>query len=108
MHFYILNVNLKATLKYHFVKIKQYLINIAVLLKEAKESHWADIFESLITNFDEIELNENIKRIKRLYAGMASFNDLVLHKNEIPCVQENELLDYYRKELFKEISTFYE
>jgi hypothetical protein len=41
--------------------------------------------------------------LKKLYGGMGSFNDIVLHKNGIPLIRENDELDDLRHKLYKQL-----
>jgi hypothetical protein len=56
-------------------------------------------------------LSSGLKRIriilnalKGLYGGMGSFNDIVLHKNGIPLIQENDELDGLRHMLYNQLT----
>jgi hypothetical protein len=78
--------------------------NIIELLDSADESNWANSFRKFRLECDcnNLEHLERLRRnMARIYGGMGSFNDLVLHKQGQPMIFENQTLDNLRKELFQ-------
>lgn len=87
----------------HIKKIKLILIKISILLKEGNYPDWGNSFmkfsEDIETNFETVK-----NQILILYGGMGSFNDIVLHKNKKPLINENTILDNLRSQLYKLIT----
>jgi len=54
---------------------------------------WQKIFKNFLYSDELKELSTLKKDIIKIYGGMGSFNDLVLHRNCEPCIKENRLLD---------------
>ncbi|MWP62259.1 DUF6966 domain-containing protein [Gilliamella sp. Pas-s25] len=84
----------------HIKKIKLILIKISILLKEGNYPDWGNSFMKFS---EDIEINfEAVKnQILILYGGMGSFNDIVLHRNKKPLINENNRLDDLRTQLYK-------
>ena len=80
--------------------IYSHLKRIAELLASHGEPTWAASFEHFASEFDESpELAKG--RIRSVFGGMGSFNDIVLHgPNGVPLGPENEELDRLRSELY--------
>ncbi|WP_312776794.1 DUF6966 domain-containing protein [Pseudescherichia sp.] len=80
--------------------VRKLITDIVKILRENDEKYWADIFEKhsveLSYNYDEC-----LYKLRGLYGGMGSFNDLVLHQSGIPLKDENNELDLLRKELYR-------
>jgi len=84
-------------------EIKKTVKDISDILSSNDEDEWAKTFEKLSSGLDsEYELSLNA--LKRLYGGMGSFNDIVLHKNGMPLIHENEELDDLRHMLYKQLT----
>lgn len=84
-------------------EIKKTVIEIANILSSNDEISWAKAFEKLGYELD-IYYESSIDSLKGFYGGMGSFNDIVLHKNGIPLIQENDELDDLRHKLYKQIA----
>ncbi|MDE9544253.1 hypothetical protein KKI93_20455 [Xenorhabdus bovienii] len=80
-------------------KIEKILEEISILLEQNLVSDWARHIDKLRYRMN-IEPDEAIADIKRLFGGMGSLNDLVLSKNGVPLKDENNKLDELRKELY--------
>lgn len=77
------------------------LRGLADLLRRHHEIDWAEAFDELAA---EYEASPDVirSRIRSLFGGMGSFNDLVLHSPEgRPLVQENRELGHMRSELYE-------
>lgn len=85
------------------MNVKDYCIEISKLLKSAGENSWYEGFEYFIKEFETSEEKIVLKKIRIIYGGAGSFNDLVLYKNGQVCVDENEKLNKLRKELFQKL-----
>lgn len=84
--------------------IKEYCIRIYELLCEVGESSWSNGFRGLIA---ELEVSENVsvyRKIISIYGGAGSFNDLVLYKGGVLCVEENNELNALRNGLYNKIA----
>uniref|UniRef100_UPI0009E45A2D DUF6966 domain-containing protein n=1 Tax=Gilliamella sp. Nev6-6 TaxID=3120252 RepID=UPI0009E45A2D len=84
----------------HIKKIKLILFEISILLKKGNYPDWGNSFMKFS---EDIEINfEAVKnQILILYGGMGSFNDIVLHNNKKPLINENNRLDDLRTQLYK-------
>lgn len=87
--------------------IKEYCTRISQLLKETSETEWAERFENFSKAFDISDTHSVLKKIIGIYAGAGSFNDLVLYKNGILCIEENNDLAELRERLYQEIANNY-
>ncbi len=80
---------------------------IIVLLKYSEEKFWLSYFQNLreqcLNHQDNNELYRSV--LKSFQGGMGSLNDLVLHKNGIPLIDENNKFDKLKDELFELCST---
>lgn len=83
-------------------EIKKTVIDITSALLSNNEQSWAKKFEKLGSGLD-LDYESSIFSLKGLYGGMGSFNDIVLHKNGIPLVQENDELDELRHTLYRQL-----
>jgi uncharacterized protein DUF6966 len=84
------------------MSVDDLLLRIANLLATCGEPDWANSFNSFRIDFRSDP--ESAKRkIRSVYGGMGSFNDIVLHRpNGIPLRDENSELDHLRLELFEQ------
>ncbi|MBO1548980.1 DUF6966 domain-containing protein [Yersinia pseudotuberculosis] len=80
-------------------KIHRLLNEIIRILCDNEEEYWADIFKKYSIQLDD-DYDECLTNLRRLYSGVGSFNDLVLHKNGIPLKKENNSLDLLRNNLY--------
>lgn len=85
------------------MKLRNIITDILKVLEKVQEKEWIPVFRSFLEEVDSMDRTILNKRIKKIYGGMGSFNDLVLYKNEQLCFKENVLLDNLRKELFDKI-----
>lgn len=83
-------------------EIKKTVIEIIKILSSNEEDSWAKRFEKLAIELD-IDFESSIYSLKKLYGGMGSFNDIVLHKNGMPLIRENDALDDLRYKLYKQL-----
>jgi len=80
--------------------INSLLREIADLLAKHNESEWARSFERFADEYDDSP-DSTKGRIRSVYGGMGSFNDVILHgPNGIPLGPENDELDRLRSELY--------
>lgn len=88
--------------------IETTLKEIIEVLEEVDENNWKLGFVNTLEEYKKTKERDALKRrILRLYGGMGSFNDLVLHKNGEICITENNKLDKLRKRLFDQIMNSY-
>jgi hypothetical protein len=85
-------------------KLEEILIKISNLLKDNDEVEVAKTFERLCK--EAVQYNGDydvdfIIKVKSLFSGMGSFNDLVLHKDSRPLIKENDELDRLKNELYE-------
>jgi len=83
-------------------EIKKTVIDIANVLSSNDEESWAKTFETLGSELD-FDCESSIFSLRKLYGGMGSFNDIVLHKDGIPLIRENDELDELRHTLYKQL-----
>lgn len=79
--------------------IRKLLPGIINILRENNEEYLANTFEKYSIELD-YNYDECIYKLRKLYGGMGSFNDLVLHQSGIPLREKNHELDLLRKELY--------
>lgn len=85
------------------MNVKEYCVEIYKLLIEVEELDWAKCFLNFISELEKSEDNRIYRKIISIYGGMDSFNDLVLYKNGILCLKENDILSELKKSLYSEI-----
>lgn len=94
----------------NMLTVSDYCKQISEQLIACGEGEKAGVFLQLATEYQTRKKNDVLMRIKRMFGGMGSFNDLVLYNNGQVAVAENDLLSTLREELFdlvsKEIMTF--
>ena len=77
---------------------------IKILLQRNHIPIWTDYFSKLyeeaLCSKEMYDIDFLIK-IRNLYGGMASFNDLVLSKNNVPLIEENNQLEELKEELYE-------
>jgi hypothetical protein len=83
------------------VTIEELLTKIADLLDAHGEADWAQAFRNFLSDYkNEPDLAKG--KIRSVYGGMGSFNDIILHgPNGIPLRDENDDLDLMRSDLFE-------
>jgi hypothetical protein len=80
--------------------LKQILLEINALLKKHHSVEWSKSFDSFLTKLDQQNIEVVKKDIRGIYAGMGSFNDLVLYDNGTLCRADTIELDKLRTQLF--------
>ncbi len=80
-------------------EIKKVIKEIVKILLAHDEVSWAGYFKSCEMQLND-DYQEGIYNIRKVYGGMGSFNDLVLHENGLPLKKENDRLDQLRHELY--------
>jgi hypothetical protein len=85
------------------MSIKEYCIRIEKLLLEVGESNWLNSFKNFITELEEHEDTTVYRKIISIYGGAGSFSDLVLYKNGVLCIEENNELERLRNGLYNKI-----
>lgn len=87
-------------------KIVSLLIQVIRLLEEY-ENNWAKVMRDLLHNYVHLTHSENKKEAaelirKSMLGGMGSLSDVVLHKDGIPPIEENDRLDTLLDDLYDE------
>lgn len=80
-------------------EIKAVLIVMANLLSECSLSEWSNLLQRLSAYIDD-DPEEAIYKIRTLYGGQGSLNDLVLYKNGKLLYKENDRFDELRETLY--------
>jgi hypothetical protein len=80
-------------------KIKAILERMVTLLRLSEDYDWANAIENLREQIS-IDPVEAVYRIRSLYGGMGSLNDIVLYKNGQPFVAENNEFYAMKIELY--------
>ncbi len=83
-------------------EIQKTVIDIVIILSSNDEDSWAKTFEKLGSELD-VDYESSIYSLKKLFGGMGSFNDIVLHKNGTPLLRENDELEDLRHKLYKQL-----
>ena len=83
-------------------EIKKTLTNIISILHSNNENAWAKTFETLGSALD-VDCAASIFALKKVYGGMGSFNDIVLHKNGQPLRKENDELEDLSHRLYQQL-----
>lgn len=73
--------------------------NIIELLDCSGENDWGVLISKIRVDIKN-DPKSALREIMRLYAGMGSFNDLILYKAGIPLKSENDKLSNLRERLF--------
>ncbi|MDF7671072.1 hypothetical protein PT276_07685 [Orbaceae bacterium ESL0721] len=87
-----------------YEEILDLIEKIESLLKDNDEQYWSGAFTFFKERFPEDPEGTRVK-ILSVYGGMGSFNDLVLSKNRVPLIKENNQLDALSEELYIKIKT---
>ncbi len=82
------------------VEVKTMLSEIHELLISSGEKQWAGAFAYFINRIQGQGIDAIKREILAIYAGMGSFNDLVLYKNGTVLRMETMRLHELRQELF--------
>lgn len=83
-------------------EIKKTLTHIISVLRSNNENAWAKTFENLGSELD-VDCETTIFALKKVYGGMGSFNDIVLHKNGLPLRKENNELEDLSHRLYQQL-----
>ena len=80
-------------------EIKNTVTNIIYLLENNEQMAWAEQF---ITLNDELDSDYTfaLVSLKKQFGRMGSFSDLILHKNRIPLITENDELEELKNKLY--------
>lgn len=81
-------------------RIQCLLERLISLLEKNDCLDWARGFKRLLPSCNTKPKDDVVRKIVRLYGGMGSFNDLILHKDSKPLREENDELDELRDELY--------
>ena len=76
---------------------------IIQLLTASGEEYWTDYFtyqKNRLINQDDSRQEISKDLLKAFKGGMGSFSDLVLHKNSVPLIDENNQLEILKDNLF--------
>lgn len=84
-------------------EIRKILLEIIELLEFMNESAWAITLKRLYED-NASSPKDWLRKIKSLFGGMGSFADLVLMRNGIICIDENNKLDQLRNRLYNRMS----
>jgi hypothetical protein len=84
--------------------IKDYRINIYQLLLEAGETNFQNSFKNFIAGLEKQENTSVYRKILSIYCGAGSFNNLVLYKDGVLCMKENNKLEWLRNGLYNKIT----
>ena len=88
-------------------QINEIIQKIKPLLKYAEEQHWLQYFDNIECELESDDKTNAIKLLKMSFqGGMGSFSDLVLHKNGIPLIEENNELEKLKDKLFDTCEEF--
>lgn len=83
-------------------KIKDLIGKIIPLLEIGQEDYWLRYFKYILERIDTAnDKKEVIRSLSQIFkGGMGSFSDIVLHKNGVPLIKENNELEILKDELF--------
>lgn len=79
--------------------IPELIQQLADLLEKHGEQPWATGLRRIRSEYDVCP-DAAKADIRRLYGGMGSFNDVILHEDTVPLRSENDELDRLRSELY--------
>jgi uncharacterized protein DUF6966 len=89
----------------NLTKVKRVLDKVILLLEQTEELNWLKSFVYFRSSCSkENDLKNLANEIRRVYAGMGSFSDLVLYRDGKMLINETSQLDSLRRELFELIS----
>ncbi len=77
---------------------------IALLCRQNEADDWAGLFDYFAEQVAAYEWDSAKRKIMQVYAGMCSFNDLVLHRGGVPVYPENQALERLRTKLYKQVT----
>lgn len=79
--------------------IQDLLDRIRNILQDNDENRWAEIFSSIQKEMVVDPVGAG-SRIRSLFGGMGSLNDIVLSRHGLPLIEENDQLSSLRRQLF--------
>ena len=82
--------------------MKEICIQLAALLHTNYEFRWSAVFSAFGSN-NYLTDKDLARAIQQLYSGARSFNDLILYKDAMPGVSENNQVAVLRQELFTKV-----
>lgn len=84
-------------------KIEQVILEIIPLLEYSEEEYWLSYFKHMLQQLKSSSPSyEAIKSLSMIFkGGMGSFSDLVLHKDGVPLIEENNKLDGLKDDLYE-------
>ncbi len=80
--------------------IKNIIIDILGILENSDDKEWVHTFQYFLSNIEDNNIESIKNEIKTVYAGMGSFNDLIVYRNDQILINENNELDFLRKKLY--------
>ena len=84
-------------------EIRKILLEIIELLELMGESVWINTLRRLYE--DNVSSQKDwLRKINSIFGGMGTFQDLVLMRNGIICIDENRKLDQLRNRLYNRMS----
>lgn len=86
-------------------EIKRILKDIIVLLRKNEEDHTANNLEKLLSVAD-YNTDDFVRGARMLPSGMGSLNDIVLNNSGVPTIEDNNILDALRRELYNACSSY--
>ena len=87
-------------------ELRKILLEIIELLEFVGETGWIITLKRLYA--DNVSSPKDwLREIKGLFGGMESFTDLVLMRNGIICIDENNRLDQLRDRLYNRMVQFF-
>lgn len=89
-------------MEYEGDEVKELIIKIIFLLAIGEEDYWLRYFKYNLERLDkENDKKEVIRSLSQIFkGGMGSFSDVVLHKDGIPLIRENNQLEALKDQLF--------
>ncbi len=75
------------------------LSQLASLLNEGEAADWAGLINTLKLKLPESPA-ETVARLRALFGGAGSLNDVILYRDGMPLQHENDQLDMLRSRLY--------
>jgi len=86
-------------------EIKRILKDIITLLRKNGDDHTASNLDKLLKVAD-YNADDFIRGARILLGGMGSLNDIVLSKDGVPLIEDNNKLEALRRELYNACSSY--
>jgi len=80
-------------------EIKKTLVRMSELLNSGNQPGWSKILINILSEIN-IEPNDTRNKIRNLYGGMGSLNDVVLYNKNQVLIEENDEFNFLRERLF--------